>query len=149
MNDPECDGNDVYNTIPISPLNPSAFVDIDADCMNDLIIMSSRKDMNYLEIWRGRLENNKLKFCLNKKSVYSIDNTFGHFTIADINRDGMLDLIFPIKGTSKVYISFNKIQLQFNWADDYCYKYITNPKNMTIPEVFDEFNLNPPDTSVL
>jgi hypothetical protein len=104
--------------------------------------------MNYLEIWRGRLEDNKLKFCLNKKSVYSIDNSLGHFTIEDINRDGMLDLIFPIKGTSKVYISFNKIQLKFDWAADYCYDYIMNPKNMTILQVFDEFNLNPPETSV-
>ena len=146
--DPKCDGNDFYNTIPISPLHSSAFVDIDADCWSDLAIMSSRKDISYLEIWRGKFENGKLKFCLSMNSVNTIDKSLGHFTIADINRDGLLDVTFPILGTSSVLIALNKLELKFDWASDYCEKFYYNQSDLTIPTIYDEFSLNPAETAV-
>lgn len=150
LDDPQCDGNYFYNTIKIPTLHSSAFVDIDADCLNDLVIMSARdENTSYIEIWRGRLENDKLKFCLSKNSVYSIDKSLGHFTISDINRDGLLDITFPILGTSKVLIALNKLELKFDWAIDYCQKFFYNQSANSIPEIYDKIELNPPESSVI
>ena len=145
--DSDCDGNDIYNTFPIPFQHSSAFVDLDADCLNDLVIMSSRNGLSFIEIWRGRLINNSMNFCLNKNSVYSKDNSLGLFTISDINRDGMLDISFPIIGTSKILIAFNKKDLIFKWADDYCSD-AKESRGSISPQIFDQFILNPSNSSV-
>ena len=147
LSDPNCDGNEIYNTFPLLPQHSSAFVDIDADCLNDLVIMSSRNGLSFIEIWRGRLVDNMMKFCLNKNSVYSKDKSLGHFTIADINRDGMLDISFPIKGTSNILIAYNKIELKFDWASDFCSD-AKKSWSFVFPDIFDQFTLNPTNSSV-
>ena len=144
---PNCDGNDIYNTFPIPIQHSSAFVDLDADCLNDLVIMSSRNGLTFIEIWQGTLVDNATKFCLNINSVYSKDKSLGQFTISDINRDGMLDISFPIIGTSKILIAFNKIDLKFKWADDYCSD-AKKSWGSVFPEIFDQFSLNPSNSSV-
>lgn len=145
--DSDCDGNDIYNTFPIPFQHSSAFVDLDADCLNDVVIMSSRNGLSFIEIWRGRLVNNSMNFCLNINSVYSKDNSLGLFTISDINRDGMLDISFPIIGTSKILIAFNKKDLIFKWADDYCSDAKESWGSIS-PQIFDQFSLNPSNSSV-
>jgi hypothetical protein len=146
-----CDGNDYYSRVQILEGHSSAFVDIDADCQNDLIIFSRDKrwdpttsttvSANYVEIWRGTVENNQVKYCLTKSSVFRLDNKLGPFTIADINRDGLLDIVFPILNTANVFISYNKINLQYDWSADYC-KTHSNINLTNMPEVFDSLGLD-------
>jgi hypothetical protein len=143
-----CDGNEIYTKVPLPVHHSSAFVDLDADCQNDLVIQSrdekfdpvSRKTTytDYLEIWRGVMENNEIKYCLTKSSVLKIEDKLGPFTVADLNRDGLLDLVFPILGTSKILVAYNQKKLQFNWYDDYCE---THKLNMTdFPVLFSKIS---------
>jgi hypothetical protein len=148
--DPKCDGNDIFNKKPIPSSHSSAFVDIDADCHNDLLITSiePRSSKRNLEIWRGIIEKEKIKYCLTLSSVYKLDDALGHYTVADINRDGMLDLIFPILDSSKVLIAFNKFNLEFVWSEDFCESVDQNNTTLSIKVVYDEITLNPPSGSV-
>jgi len=122
---PQCDGNMEQNKIPIPSSHSSAFVDIDTDCQNDLVIHSEQNSVKFLEIWRGHVEKGEIRYCLSKKSVYILDSNLGQFTVADINRDGVLDIIFPVLKTANILIAYNKISLEFDWTLDY-YRYSVN-----------------------
>ncbi len=144
----KCDMNTLHRDLPIIPLSASAFVDIDADCQNDLMIVSAlNKSTNVLEIWRGYKENQEIKYCLTANSVDELDKSLGHFTVADINRDGLLDLVFPIVDTDSVLISFNKLDLKFDWSADYCAHQLLM-KREEYSDIFDKINLNPSEKSV-
>jgi hypothetical protein len=160
-----CDRGNIHLNYRITQPHSSAFVDIDGDCINDLLVMSNYKSLNqatnatetkyYLEIWRGRLEDNQIKYCLTQSSVYQIDEKLGLFSLADIDRDSMLDIVFPIKNSSppQILIAYNKVALEYDWTQDYCATHSsstsstttsesdTNVKKYTIPLVFDEFRL--------
>ncbi len=148
-NDEKCDGNYKQNKVPIPFSHSSAFVDIDADCQNDLLIESSETDpktKKTLEIWRGQrihsdsestnTETNSIKYCLTTDSIYKLDDNLGQFTIADINRDGLLDIIFPVMYSSKLLIALNKIDLVYDWSDDFC-KVHFNPKLNNLTTIFE------------
>ena len=125
--------NEVYNKLPIPTEHSSAFVDLDADCQNDLVIHSriskwdnstnSTKQIDYIEIWRGIEEKDGMSYCLTSDSVYTLDEKLGPFTISDVNRDGLLDLVFPITSGSKginVLIALNKINLNLSPSNFNC-----------------------------
>jgi integrin alpha FG-GAP repeat containing protein 1 len=141
-----CDRSLVHLDYPISNPHSSAFVDIDGDCINDLIIMSKftieNKTENYLEIWRGVIEDDTLVYCLSQSSIYKLDNNLGLFSLADINRDALIDIVFPVLNSSppQILIGYNKVQLSYDWTQDYCatHESITNPSNKKIPLIFDE-----------
>lgn len=157
-----CDRGNIHLNYRISQPHSSAFVDIDGDCINDLLIMSNYKTLNkaanttetnyYLEIWRGKLENNHIKYCLTQSSVYELDEKLGLFSLADVDRDSLLDIVFPIKNSSppQILIAYNKVPLEYDWTQDYCANHNSrtysshsdsNNKKYTIPLVFDEFRL--------
>lgn len=124
-----------HNSYPISKEHSSAFIDIDGDCVNDLIINSEDKKGNkFIEVWRGIIdkETKSLTYCLVQNSVYSISSDIGLFSIADVNRDGMLDLIFPItSGNPRILVAYNQINLVFDWEDDYCSKHLNSDNKLT------------------
>jgi hypothetical protein len=126
----------VLNT-PISPNESSAFIDIDADCRNDILIQSDGK----LEVWRGRLIDGEIKYCLTKASLYEVDKKLGHFVLADVDRNGLLDIIFPIEDSAKLLIGYNKIDLEYDWSQDYCKTHVMNDLSV-INDVFDELIIN-------
>jgi hypothetical protein len=89
-----------------------------------------------LEIWRGGIENNNVKYCLTANSIYELEETLGHFSIADIDRNGMLDIVFPIMNSTRILVGYNKINLEYDWASDYCASHKVNDfKNNE--EIFD------------
>ena len=53
----------------INSPHSSAFVDINGDCINDLLIHSKYESDQFLEIWFGRkdFKSKKIKYCLKKK----------------------------------------------------------------------------------
>ena len=144
-----CDGNDNYNTLAINIDHSSAFVDIDGDCQNDLIIHSTyfyydtslnqTMKKSLLEIWRGSFKDSKVQYCLTKSSVYDLTDDLGPFTIDDFDRDGLLDIIFPILNTGNVLIAHNKMKLTYDWSLDYCASH-ANLNLTNIPIVFDAFS---------
>lgn len=139
-----------WNKVALKLDHSSAFVDIDGDCQNDLLIHSSYSiydtnfnktvEKNFLEVWRGSLENDKVYYCLNKLSIHEIDQNLGLFTIDDFNRDGMLDLIFPIIKTGSVFIAHNILDLEYDWSADYCATH-RNHNLTNIPVIFDELKV--------
>lgn len=116
--------------MPIPVSHSSAIVDINADCNNDLLIVSQTVIDNteeststvkkQLEIWQGVMEDGKKKYCLVENSIYPLDNKLGHFTIADVDRDGLLDIIFPVLNSPKILIAYNKLNLEYDWSKDFC-----------------------------
>ncbi len=111
--------------------------------MTDLIFSSINLSTNekYLEIWRGVINPDKknISYCLTSNSVYKVPKEMGQFTIADFNRDGILDLIFPItEGFPRALIAYNQVILTYDWEADYCAKH-SNTAN-SFPKVFLQFS---------
>lgn len=146
----------------------SAFVDIDGDCLNDILISSvaiipnikanttEYETVNFLEIWRGVIENNQIKYCLTQSSVYRLDNKLGEFSVQDINKDSKLDIIFPILNSypPKILIGYNKVEIykkncnnmgtcsdEFSWTEDYCNFHQSDTNSFHIPLVYDELGV--------
>jgi hypothetical protein len=122
---------------PIPSDYASAFIDLDADCQNDVVI--HYKDT--LEIWRGGIEDGNVKYCLSLNSVYKLEDKLGHFSIADVDRNGMLDIIFPIKDSASVLIGYNKLEIVYDWSADYCQSHKTIGFN-SANEIFDRMIIN-------
>jgi hypothetical protein len=149
-NSTKCDGNLEFNNLALKIDHSSAFIDLDGDCQNDLLIHSSKSYYdpssgttlikNFLEIWRGSLKNNQVKYCLSKFDVYEIDEKLGQFTVDDFDRDGLLDLIFPIYNSGDVLIAYNKLSLDYDWSADYCATH-SNSNLTDISSIFDSLNL--------
>lgn len=144
--------NHYYNNFPIKEEHSSAFLDIDADCTNDILITSqsnkSKKSQTFLEIWRGSLENETLKYCLTSSSVYPLDDKLGLFSLADVNRDGLIDIVFPvISDQARILIAYNMIKLNYDWTNMFCDDHRT--EHLTVPQVFQELKPDLVDSDYL
>ena len=141
-----CDKSKLHSNIPFANEHTSSFVDIDGDCINDILILSEEEGKTRrLEIWRGIPQNNQIKYCLTSSSIYELDKTLGLFSLADVDRNGSLDIIFPIlQSPPAIKVAYNKIPIHFEWTEDYCATHIKNSNNL-IPLLFDDFysTLNP------
>ena len=144
-----CDGNDYYSKLPFESPNSNAFVDIDGDCLNDILISSYDKTnkKRILEIWKGVFEDEEVKYCLTLKNVYNIDNSLGLFTVVDIDRNALPDLVFPIIDSSppQILVAHNIISMSYTWTSDYCTDHppinlSQNPESK-IDKIFEEFNI--------
>ena len=145
-----CDGNEKYSKLPFESPNTNAFVDIDGDCINDIIISSydtSNKNERKLEIWKGVLENNEIKYCLSTLNVYSIDSSLGLFSVVDIDRNALPDLVFPIIDSSppQIFVAHNIISMSYTWTSDYCTDHppinLSQNPDSKINKIFEEFNI--------
>ena len=145
LNTNVCDGNSKYVDFPFSNPNSNSFVDINGDCLNDLLISSYNPKTNkkYLEIWLGVYEDNKIKYCLSSHNIYELDNKLGLFSISDIDRNAMLDIIFPILNTNKILIAFNTLSISYTWTDDYCNNHkpltLTFSSKNSLQKIFEDF----------
>lgn len=118
-----CDASAKHNQYEILSHNSNGYVDIDGDCLNDLLIMSvDKSNQKYLEIWKSVIENNQIKYCLTSSNVYPLDNSLGLFTIVDIDRNAMPDIVFPVLNSypPKIVIAYNKVPIKYDWTDNYC-----------------------------
>jgi hypothetical protein len=119
-----CDGNGKYANMPFEIPNSNAFVDIDGDCLNDIIISNydNTNKKRLLEIWKGVFEDNEVKYCLSMNNVYEVDNSLGLFTIVDVDRNALPDIVFPILNSSppQILVAFNILSMSYVWTRDYC-----------------------------
>ena len=146
----ECDGNDKYSKLPFESPNTNAFVDIDGDCINDIIISSynpNKKNERSLEIWKGVIENEEIKYCLSNVNVYDLHSSLGLFTIVDIDRNALPDLVFPILDSSppQILISYNIIKMSYIWTNDFCSDHppinFSKSPNEKIQKIFEDFKI--------
>lgn len=108
---------------PFANAHSSAFLDLDGDCVNDLFLVTTENNFNYVEIWRGRIVNNSLFYCFFQE--FKLDPSIGHFSFADIDRNGYIDIVYPINnGVPAIGVSFNQIKIGMNWDEDYCEQHI-------------------------
>ena len=146
----ECDGNDKYSKLPFESPNTNAFVDIDGDCINDIIISSynpNQKNERSLEIWKGVIENEEIKYCLSNLNVYDVHSSLGLFTVVDIDRNALPDLVFPILDSSppQILISYNIIKMSYIWTNDFCSDHppinFSKSPNEKIQKIFEDFKI--------
>jgi len=99
-------------------------------------------EKRYLEIWRGVIHNNQIKYCLTTSSLYDLNENLGLFSLADIDRNGSLDLVFPVlESPPKILIAFNKKKISYDWTEDYCAIHVKSV-GKEIPLLFDDFVVN-------
>jgi hypothetical protein len=118
LDDKKCLTEDIK--IPIATEHSSAFVDINGDCVSDLLIHSRLGNDFYLEIWIGMKIDKKIKYCLKEKKL--IDKNLGLFSLVDINVDGQLDLAFPVLNSKppQIFVAYNQIKVENDWSNNYC-----------------------------
>lgn len=112
--------------------------------LNNDAANEGRKQTNlrYLEIWRGVIHNNQIKYCLSTSSLYELKENLGLFSLSDIDRDGALDIIFPVlESPPKILVAFNKQKITYDWTEDYCATHIKQ-SGKEIPLLFDDFVVN-------
>ena len=144
-----CDGNGKYANMPFEIPNSNAFVDIDGDCLNDIIISSydNTNKKRLLEIWKGVFEDNEVKYCLSMNNVYEVDNSLGLFTIVDVDRNALPDIVFPILNSSppQILVAFNILSMSYVWTRDYCDDHppinLSKSPNSKINKIFENFNI--------
>ena len=144
-----CDGNEKYANMPFEIPNSNAFVDIDGDCLNDIIISNydNTNKKRLLEIWKGVFEDNEVKYCLSMNNVYEVDNSLGLFTIVDVDRNALPDIVFPILNSSppQILVAFNILSISYVWTRDYCDDHppinLSKSPNSKINKIFENFNI--------
>lgn len=144
----------VYLDKKISLKGGLAFVDIDGDCLPDIIL--SHEDVNkkrYIEIYKSNRKNLN-KFCLIQTIEIENASDYGAFAITKINDDRteynrekeapLLDILLPL-GNNQIMILKNKKKINYGWSNNYCeedykneekYEYIfekQEPKTLSMP----------------
>ena len=94
--DPHCSLPDASGTLSIP--NSAAFIDLDGDCMPDLFL-TKEVDSGKLvyEVYIQRMVNGQQKYCFVQTDTLP-ENTMIEF--ADVDRDGMVDMLFVTGGTT-------------------------------------------------
>ena len=148
-----CNGNEKYSKMQFESPNSNAFIDIDGDCLYDIIISSydTQEKKRKLEIWKGVFEDNEVKYCLSLNNVYDVDDSLGLFTVVDVDRNALPDLVFPILDSSppKILVSYNVISMSYIWTSDYCTDHppinMDKNPNAEIKKIFENFSIKNSD----
>ena len=122
--DKEGASNNIFLSEKISDVYGSAFVDLNGDCIADLILTHEESDKLYLEIYYRNNQN-----LYNLKHYNFPKGQYGAFVIGDFNRDSQLDILFPHLNESKVTIFYNKYVSNHEWDKNYCENRNTNFNN--------------------
>ena len=118
--------NNQFLNAPISDKYGSAFVDLNGDCIPDLILTHEDEQQFYLEIYY----NNKGKY--NLRDYNFPKDKYGAFVIGDFNRNSQLDILLPHLNEPNITILYNQYQSNHNWDENYCEKRNTNFNNNNI-----------------
>ena len=104
-----------------------AYVDVDGNCVPDIILTHENGDKRYLEIFTSSREDGK--YCLTQNLELGKSDELGAFVITRINDERsdknapMLDILVPVPAKNLVHIYKNQKTIEYDWASKYCEKY--------------------------
>lgn len=140
-----CNASSKHANYDLLSPHSSGIIDIDGDCLNDLLIMSTDGTKKYLEIWIGVIENDMVKYCLTNSNVYELEDNLGLFTITDVDRDAMPDIVFPVLNSSppQIVVAYNKKAIEYSWTSNYCEDHppLRLTLSTSIKAIFDDIHI--------
>ena len=144
-----------YNGDKLSLEGSNAFIDINNDCRNDLILSVDSENGPKLLIYIGmyyKLNDHDdtyvIKYGLNQENEINLDKDFGPFALGDFNDDGRVDLIFPSLTGNNVSILLNQESRTNDWSDEFCphHKIDNRESSKTLFDVSESKNLTFPES---
>ena len=128
-----------YLDKPISTKGGIAFVDLDGDCLPDIVLTHDENDKRLIEIYTSKrqYDDNK-KYCLKQIIELEDKDKYGAFAITRVNDDKdensapMLDIIIPLIKENKINIYKNQRKIGYKWSNNYCNKDFANINNDTL-----------------
>ena len=131
-----------YLVKPISTKGGIAFVDLDGDCLPDIVLTHNENDKRLIEIYTSKrqYDDNK-KYCLKQVIELEDKDKYGAFAITRVNDNKdenyapMLDILIPLIKENKINIFKNKQKIGYKWSNNYCnqdFANINNDKNDTL-----------------
>ena len=136
FNPDECSsgGKGQYNQEDLSLKGGLAYVDLNGDCIPDIVLTHEEGNERIIEIYtskRGKVD----EYCLFQEITLNNTSELGALTITRINDDKneenapMLDIIVPNFQDNTVIIIKNKRVIQYDWSKDYCNEKYKNIKS--------------------
>ena len=85
-------------------IHSNAFVDLNGDCLADVVITCTKDSKNYLQLWTNTAEG----FTLVLEEV--LMDSSGRITFVDLDLDGAIDLLWPVCTSSgcKIVVIYGK-----------------------------------------
>ena len=128
-----------YLDKPISTKGGIAFVDLDGDCLPDIVLTHDENDKRLIEIYTSKrqYDDNK-KYCLKQIIELEDKDKYGAFAITRVNDDKdensapMLDIIIPLIKENKINIYKNQRKIGYKWSNNYCNQDFANINNDTL-----------------
>lgn len=102
---------------PIDMPHSNAFVDINGDCLSDLII-TSNNGSRYLEVWLNSDASGTPEFSL--ADILELPQGAGQVTFSDLDRDGTMDFVFPVCWPQPSCSEVNSIVAVYNKQQTMC-----------------------------
>lgn len=125
-----------YLDKPISLNGGLAFVDLDGDCIPDIVLTHEEDDKRIIEIYTSsRINRGEDKYCLSNEITLDDALNLGALTITKINDDKsedyapLLDIIVPYVHNNTVKVLKNKKKVPYDWSHDYCKKDYNKEEN--------------------
>ena len=103
-----------------------AYVDLNGNCLPDIVLSHEENDKRIIEIYSSNNRSNYDEYSLIDTFTLENKNNFGPFVITKINDDKseektpLLDMIIPFINQSKIMILKNQISLNYKWTHNYC-----------------------------
>jgi integrin alpha FG-GAP repeat containing protein 1 len=115
------------NSDKFSIYGTNAFIDVNNDCKNELLLTVDSINENDNTITKKLLiyvptldNNNQIKYGLNDDNTIILENDFGPFALGDFDNDGNVDLIFPSIDGNTVTILLNQGKVKNKWTEEFC-----------------------------
>eukprot|EP01027_Heterolobosea_sp_BB2_P010513 GEZU01015426.1.p1 GENE.GEZU01015426.1~~GEZU01015426.1.p1 ORF type:complete len:555 (-),score=101.01 GEZU01015426.1:23-1447(-) len=108
---------------PLAQGASSSFVDINGDCLADLVAISCPEEVKAVN--PGCYGNRTFEFWLNQKGSFALDSQIsapwaGRPSFADFDRDGAMDFVYPVCSPYPSCANVNSLVIRFNQQKRVC-----------------------------